>query len=435
LWIVWLVVFIDLLGFGIVLPVLPRQALQYLEGASGGVRGVTIGVLLSIFSLMQFVFAPMWGRWSDRVGRRPVLLVSLVGSVLFYALYGWAVSLPAEQGVWALVLMGVARAGTGIAGASVGVAAAVIADCTPGEKRARGMALIGIAFGAGFTLGPLIGYFGLSLFAQQRWGVGALAALLSLVALLLALALMPETRRADSSAASRPGLFSWRRTQEVLGFPGVGRLIGSYFLCICAFAQFEATLALLTQVALGLDDDENFLVFAVVGAILLVAGGTYRGLVRRWGESRMLAVGWLLLATGLAGVVLATAVGGGGSGVQALFFVAVAVAVSGFACVNPSIAALVSRRTEASRQGEVLGVNQSFAALARIVGPFLGSVLFPLTSPPVLPYVAAVLLVVAAARLSRPGWTAAIADEPPPHMDATAQRHRAEAQVPAHRPS
>ena len=179
--IVFLTVFIDLLGFGIVLPVMPRQAEPYLAalGLSPLAIGVSIGVLFSVFSLMQFLFSPMWGRLSDRIGRRPMLILSLLGSVVFYALYGLAVTFPADQAATALSLMLLSRVGAGIAGASVGTAAAVIADCTTPENRARGMALIGIAFGAGFTLGPLIAYFGLSLFQQQPWGVGALSSMLS----------------------------------------------------------------------------------------------------------------------------------------------------------------------------------------------------------------------------------------------------------------
>src|SRR5215204_1763356 len=127
--IVWLVVFIDLLGFGIVLPVMPRQAEPYLEqlGLAPAAKGAVIGVLFSVFSLMQFVFSPVWGRISDRIGRRPVLLISLVGSVVFYALYGYAVTLPAASAALAVGLMLAARVGAGIAGASVGTAAAVIA--------------------------------------------------------------------------------------------------------------------------------------------------------------------------------------------------------------------------------------------------------------------------------------------------------------------
>ena len=195
--VVFLTVFIDLLGFGIVLPVLPRQVEPYLNAIGmppleGGAGGAVIGVLFAVFSLMQFIFSPFWGRLSDRIGRRPILLISLTGSVIFYALYGYAVSSPVDPvptrsaALTALGLILLARVGAGIAGASVGTAAAVIADCTTPENRARGMALIGIAFGGGFTLGPLIAYFGLTVFDQARWGVGAIASLLSFVALMIA---------------------------------------------------------------------------------------------------------------------------------------------------------------------------------------------------------------------------------------------------------
>ena len=135
--IVWLVVFIDLLGFGIVLPVMPRQAGKYLTDLTPEARGAVIGILFSVFSLMQFIFSPVWGRISDRIGRRPVLLISLTGSVVFYALYGFAVTLPAESAGLAIGLMLLSRIGAGIAGASVGTAAAVIADCTPPERARR----------------------------------------------------------------------------------------------------------------------------------------------------------------------------------------------------------------------------------------------------------------------------------------------------------
>jgi MFS family permease len=201
--IVFLTVFIDLLGFGIVLPVMPRQAEPYLDalGLSPLAGGIVIGLLFSSFSLMQFLVSPLWGRLSDRYGRRPMLLLSLAGSVVFYAVYAGAVLVPPERAALGLGLMMLSRVGAGIAGASVGTAAAVIADCTTPENRARGMALIGIAFGAGFTLGPLIAYFGLAIFDRQPWGVGAIASLLSLVAFLLAVSVFRETRRPGTHAA------------------------------------------------------------------------------------------------------------------------------------------------------------------------------------------------------------------------------------------
>ena len=410
--IVFLTVFIDLLGFGIVLPVMPRQAEPYLMalGLSPIAIGATIGILFSVFSLMQFIFSPMWGRISDSIGRRPMLLLSLLGSVVFYALYGYAVTFPADRAATALALMFLSRVGAGIAGASVGTAAAVIADCTTPENRARGMALIGIAFGAGFTLGPLIAYFGLALFKQQPWGVGALASMLSFVALLIAIFVFKETRRPGARAAKE--FPSMSRTAAVLRMPQVGTLVLIYFLSIFSFANFEATLARLTESAFSMTDDGNFLVFAFIGLMLMLAGGFYRPLAKRLPETRLLAMGITLMILGLGGVgLVAWAVHGGAAGngwhLDKLFYAAAALAVAGFAFVNPSVSALISKSADADRQGEVLGVNQSFASLGRILGPFVGSMLFALNATHTLPYVAAVaVLAFVATLLPRLGNTA-----------------------------
>lgn len=406
MFIVWLVVFIDLLGFGIVLPVMPRQVEPYLDwlAFSPTARGITIGLLFSVFSLMQFVFSPMWGRVSDRIGRRPVLLISLFGSVVFYALYGAAVAFDPSEAPLALTLLLVSRIGAGIAGASVGTAAAVIADCTTPEKRAKGMALIGIAFGAGFTLGPLIAYFGLALFANNPAGVGILASALSLVALIIAFFVFKETRDPKNIVAKE--FFSIERTREVLRMPTVGALVLIYFLAIFAFANFEATLALLTKSAFGMNDDDNFLVFATVGAVLMFAGGMYRPMVKKRGEEKLLQFGAVAMIVGLATIAVvawqiytlppvreATP-----SWLKVAFYLGMSVAVIGFAFVNPSVSALVSKRSDPARQGEVLGVNQSFSSLGRILGPFLGSVLFQAQDSRTLPYIAAcgTLLIVVA---------------------------------------
>jgi MFS family permease len=392
--IVWLVVFIDLLGFGIVLPVMPRQVGPYIADLTEPMQGAVIGALFSVFSLMQFVFSPVWGRISDRIGRRPVLLISLLGSVVFYALYGFAVTLDADRAGLAIALMFLARIGAGVAGASVGTAAAVIADCTPPEKRAKGMALIGIAFGAGFTLGPLIAFFGLALFDEAPWGVGALASGLSLIALVTALAVFKETRVPSNKAGK--DFFSLTRTAEVLKMPTVGTLVLIYFLAIFAFSNFEATLALLTKSAFGMTDRDNFLVFATVGGVLIFAGGAYRPIVKKRSEGALLKFGVGAMMLGLSGIgavayLASRPDAASGSGLKTLFYAAMAVSVIGFAFVNPSVSALVSKRADPARQGEVQGVNQSFASLGRILGPFLGSVLFKSESSGTLPYLAAVL--------------------------------------------
>jgi MFS family permease len=387
---VFLVVFIDLLGFGIVLPLLPRYAKDLLEplGAERQLQGFIIGALLSVFSLMQFIFAPIWGRISDRVGRRPILLLGLAGSVVFYALFGFASAL-GDNAQLALILMFAARTGAGIAGATIATAQAVIADVTPMAKRAQGMALIGVAFGIGFTFGPLIAGFALWVLPDRPEFAGFFAALLSLIALVIGLAKMPETLTPGETSYRR-GWIDFGGMRSTLATPSVGLLILVFFLVTFGFAKFEATLALLTK-EFGYSDRGNFWVFAYVGFVLmLVQGGVYRRLKDRYHEVTLMraGVGFMLagLAIGLGGVAL------GPAGREVALFVALACGVIGFAFLTPSAQALISKRSDPTRQGEILGVNQSFSALARILGPLTGNVLFATSL--VLPYATSAVLLV-----------------------------------------
>jgi MFS family permease len=411
IFIVFLVVFIDLLGFGIVLPLLPRYAQDYLgpAGVSTEMSGFLIGLLYSSFSAMQFLFAPLWGRASDRIGRRPILLIGLAGSVIFYALFGVASEISAADGAWlAIGLLFLARIGAGVCGATISTAAAVIADCTTKEKRAHGMAAIGAAFGIGFAFGPLIAYAAVSWFPEARGGPGYAAAALSLVALVLGYRMLPETRRPNAEGARR-GWLNLRGLYETLQTPTVGLLVFTFFLATFGFANFEATLALLTEEAFAYRDDDNFLIFAYVGFVLLVAQGyAYRKLVKKLDEVTLMRIGIVLMFLGLAMLagIAATAAGVRSAppvdvaGVSAAtpsspgwllawFLLALAVAVFGFAFLNPSIQGLISKRSDPNRQGEVLGVNQSFSALARILGPVAGLTLFAVESRHVLPYILA----------------------------------------------
>jgi len=398
--IVFVVVFIDLLGFGIVLPLLPRFGETYVEALIPGGRenrlgGAILGLLMSSFSLMQFVFAPLWGRFSDRVGRRPILLCGLVGSVVFYALFGYASSLPSAAAGLALALLFVARAGAGVAGATIATAQAVIADSTPPEKRRHGMALIGAAFGIGFTFGPLLGFGALQLFADNHAVVGYTAAALSLVALLLGLWLLPETRKfADAPPLDRRWL-NWSALRLALASTAIAPVILTFFLATLGFGAFEVTLALLLKDALHFGEDKSFLVFAYIGFILLLAQGVlYRRLANRLTEPTFIALGLVLMAMGvggLGGVSWLAFEQGGADGINhrallTLLFVSLATAVVGFAFLTPSAQALVSRRSAASQQGEILGVNQSASALARILGPIFGLTLYKLTDSHLLPY-------------------------------------------------
>jgi MFS family permease len=393
--IVFLVVFIDLLGFGIVLPLLPLYGDIYVEqliqgGKESALGGAILGLVMSSFSLMQFLVAPIWGRVSDRIGRRPVLLIGLAGSVVFYALFGKASDLPAESAAaLALALIFVARIGAGIAGATIATAQAVIADCTPPEKRKVGMALIGAAFGIGFTFGPLIGFGALTWFPQYRGATGYAASVLSLLALVLGCVLLPETRRFGGPGTARRWL-DVRSLAGVLGSAAIGPVVLVFFLASLGFSSFEVTLSLLNKDTLGLANDKNFLIFSYVGFVLmLVQGVLYRRLARRLSEIAFMTIGLGFMGAGvlsLGGVTLAASRELGFWELLPWQLTSLTICVTGFAFLTPSAQALVSRRTSADRQGEILGVNQSAAALARILGPVFGLTLYKASATHLLPY-------------------------------------------------
>jgi MFS family permease len=409
MFIVFLVVFIDLLGFGIVLPLLPLYANRLLDPLYPAtdhpqLHGGILGLLMASFSFMQFLFAPIYGRISDRIGRRPILLLGLGGSVVFYGLFAYASHIGFAEHHYglALVLILVARVGAGIAGATISTAQAVIADCTTPATRARGMALIGAAFGIGFTFGPLLCWTSFLVPTQAAPGVAA--SLLSLIALALAIGLLPETLR-TGSAAGRRHWIRFGATIEVLRMRVVGALVLTFFLATLAFGSLESTLALMNQFLLSagevlrpdLMSDEQLtaiirkscLIFAYVGLVLmLVQGFVYRRFVNRVGEMPFLRAGVVLMLLGLVAVIATLlAVSGGSSGVIPVALVILAVLVSGFALMTPSVQALISKAADPTRQGEILGVNQSMSALARILGPAFGTYLFFIEPSHVMPYV------------------------------------------------
>jgi MFS family permease len=395
---VFLVVVIDLLGFGIVLPLLPRLGDKYINdlfagGTKGAGGGAMLGLLMASFSAMQFLFAPGWGRLSDRIGRRPVLLVGLTGSVIFYALLAYALSLPQHEAVLALFLLFAARIGAGIAGATIATAQAVIADCTPPERRKHGMALIGAAFGIGFTLGPIIGGLALPFFPDQHWLVGAIASVLSLGALLFGLARLPETRLPGGHRAARK-IIDLSAIRWALATPAVAPVVWTFFLASLGFASFETTLALLIRDSLGLNEAHSFWIFAFVGTVLMLTQGfLYRRLANRVSEATFMAMGLALMGIGVLALGGISWLASQPTDVRPLFgsllgltLPVLAVAVVGFAFLTPSAQALVSRRSPSDRQGEILGVNQSASAMARILGPVVGLALYKATPAHLLPY-------------------------------------------------
>jgi len=357
---------IDLLGFGIVLPLLPIYAEHFLKDVPPAYHGAAIGLLMSSFSLMQFLFAPGWGRLSDRIGRRPVLMIGLGGSCAFYALFGLA--------TWqqSLTLLFVSRIGAGIAAATIGTAQAVIADCSPPEKRARGMALIGMAFGIGFTVGPLIGAFFASDDPTHPTSVlpGFVASALSLLALLLAVFRLPETWPAVQ-VRRRPwiDLEGW---SLALGNRSTAIPLLTFFVATLGFASFEGILARFTKDELQYTLRQMGYLFAFIGVVLALTQGLFvRRMVTRMGEIPLCVIGIVMMMAGLLAVAMLMT-----SSNMGLILVGLAMTVSGFACLTPTAQALISRRRSALRQGEVLGVNQAAAAIARILGPLMGNMLY-----------------------------------------------------------
>jgi MFS family permease len=232
--IIFLTVFIDLIGFGIVLPLLPRYADKF------GAGGFMIGLIIASFSVMQFFFAPAWGRLSDRIGRRPVLLMSTAGAAVSYVLFALA-AWPGLSPATALTILLTSRVFAGICGANISVASAYIADVTPPDKRSRGMGFIGMAFGIGFIVGPVIGALSASYLGLQ--GPGWVAAGICATNFLLAFFILAESRQPGAlPAAPRPKLAQWA---HALKLRHVGFLIGLYFLATFCFACFESTLPLL----------------------------------------------------------------------------------------------------------------------------------------------------------------------------------------------
>lgn len=403
--IIFITVFVDLLGFAIVLPLLPRYAQHFLPSAvvrdaasTGqttqempavinesfgseaapiprlkGKAGLILGCLMASFSLMQFLFAPLWGILSDRIGRRPVLLIGLAGSTIFYFLFAVVTHLGNSGpilGFSPLALLFVTRIGAGISGATIPTAQAYIADCTDEKSRGKGMALIGAAFGIGFTFGPILGSFFVpgSRDALPSPAPGYVASVLSGFAFLFGLMSLPESLKPDAARrSSAQGWFRMGAMPRVIFHKVLGPIVLAIFMTTFAFGQFETTLTMLTE-RMGVSARVNFYIFAYIGLTLTLAQGVLvRRLIPRIGESRMAMIGVALMTVGLFLV--------GQTALAKSFWLLVAVlpiVVVGFSSTTPSLNSMLSLNSGDDEQGEVLGVGQSLSSLARIVAPVVG---------------------------------------------------------------
>lgn len=351
---IWLSVALDLVGFGIVLPILPLYAERF--DASPAV----IGLLVASFSLAQFVFSPIWGRVSDRVGRKPVLVLSLAGTAVGSLLTGIAGSL------W---LLFAARILDGISGASVSVAQAAVTDLAPPDQRPRLLGLLGAAFGLGFVAGPAIG--ALAALGGPHVPFFVAAALAAVNAVVAAVRL-PETHpSSESGRAKRP--YGSSTAPRAGGEASIRRELADYllvaFVSLVAFSAFETTFALFGERRLGLQLAGTGVVFTAIGVLIAVANGLLVApAVRRLGEPSTLRLGLALNAAGLAILPFVHS--------WTTLAPALVLLTTGQGLVTPTLSATVAGRVDAERRGAALGAQQSAGGLARVIGPVAGGFAF-----------------------------------------------------------
>jgi DHA1 family tetracycline resistance protein-like MFS transporter len=346
--VIFITVFIDLLGFGIIIPLLPFYAESF------GASAFAIGLLGTSFSLMQFLFSPVWGRWSDRIGRKPIILVGLLGSCVSYVAMALAGS---------LTLLFIARIIGGIAGANIPTAQAYIADVTTPENRAKGMGMVGAAFGLGFIFGPAIGGL-LSRYSPETpmW----FAAALCLGNFIAAWFLLPESRRLSAATKTLGRMEAFR---HALTKPTLVLVLALYFMVTMAFSAFEATFALFSEAKFAYTAASIGFLFAFIGLILSIIQGVLVGeVVKRIGERRLIPIAILLISISIGLIPFVWNV--------PTLLMALGVLAVGMGFNNPSLSSMVSKLAHADDQGGILGLASSLASLGRVVGPAWGGYLY-----------------------------------------------------------
>lgn len=429
--VIFLTVFMDLVGFSIIFPLLPQMLEHYLaregrEGLLGGILSVleaasgaagagddgtflvTVlfgGVLGSLYAVLQFFFAPLWGRISDRAGRRNILVLSTAGTAVGYLVWFFAGSF------WLLVL---SRTITGIMGGNISVANAAVADVTDEKSRAKGMGMLGAAFGLGFILGPSIGG-GLSLvdlsgslsavpginpFSAAALGAFVLAGINLLWIVLRFQETLSDEHRGAAHSQQRP--YNPIKAMLKVDLEGVNRVNLVYFVYTLAFTGMEFTLTFLARDRFDYTSAKNALLFVYVGFIIaFVQGGVVRKVAPRFGEKKVTVFGLALILPGLILLGLAES--------ELALYTGLGVLSFGSALATPSMTALVSLYTPGARQGEVLGIFRSLGSLARAIGPIIASFVYWRFGS-AWPYLGAALLIalptVLALSLPRPALSA-----------------------------
>ncbi|MBI9072733.1 MAG: MFS transporter [Melioribacteraceae bacterium] len=351
--IIFFTIFIDLLGFGILIPILPTFASKNLS-----ISDFEIGFLIAVFSMMQFIISPILGRFSDRIGRRPIILVTLLITSLSYIIFSFSNS---------FLILFISRLLAGIGGSNIAVAQAYIADITSREERSKGMGLVGAAFGLGFVFGPLLGGL-LSNYGYQV--AGYVASFFSFLAFIFAFIYLKESlvkKKKNSKLSFK--IFDIKNTLRILSIPKVGMSIILFFIVVFSFANIYGTFSIIGYKRFGFTDQEIGYQFGVIGLVgAIIQGGFINILTNRFKETKLVIAGLLFLMIGLGGIPY------GGN------FIGVAVVVSllaiGTGILQPVVLSMVSKYSSDIEQGAILGVNQSLASLARVLGPIWGGFAF-----------------------------------------------------------
>lgn len=369
-WIILMTVFIDVTGFGMVLPLLPFYASEF------GAGSTALGVLVASFAFMQFIFTPILGRVSDTMGRRPILLLSILTSVISFLLFALADSY--------LILL-LSRIVAGLA-TELGVAQAYMSDITSLQDRTAGMGRIGAAHGAGFIIGPAIGGF-LSTYHYST--AGFVAAALALINLAFAFLFLPESKPAESSpngSSDGPGRLT--RILRFLASPTIGLLLIILFIMSLAFSAFPVIMPLLAISLFGLSSSDMSLFFVYIGVVQIIFQGVIVGrLAVRLGEAQLVPIGALLMTLGVLFMAIFPHL--------LLFLVLSTIMVSGIGVLSTTIPSFISKRTARHEQGQILGVTQSISSIARVPGPIIGGLFYEFAGIQAPFYLSATLLFVA----------------------------------------
>jgi MFS transporter, DHA1 family, tetracycline resistance protein len=350
---IFMVVFVDLLGFGILIPILPTFATTIL-----GVKEGAIGVAIAAYSLIQFLFNPLLGSLSDKYGRRNIILYCLLLNASGYVIFAFTHS---------YLMLLASRVIAGVGGSSIGVAQAYIADITTKEDRAKGMGLIGVAFGLGFVFGPIMG----GILAHYSYMLtGFASAGFSLLAFSLSVFFLPESLKKDSVPSEiKRKIFNVDGFKKILDNTPVLLVIAMFFILTFSVANIYGTFALLGTQIYHFSNIQNGAIYGVIGIVsAIVQGGLIGKLSKKYSDNQLITAGSFLLASGLVMIPF------GGSFIGLM--IVIAILALGTGTLQPILLSLISKVAPEHEQGMVLSVNQSMSAFARVLGPLWGGFSF-----------------------------------------------------------